>query len=208
MRVGVECADPEADRQPSPGFLDQARTFVAQRLPALEGARLVGPRACLYTNTPYDRFVIAWGLALVLLLSGCFALEDGPSGGVEMLRSEVEFVEDEGLEGSVSIDSLTWWPFLPQPGFGTTVEFEGAFVAVFRNVGEATVWVRYDLRFFDPEEFLIDAFIPIGQPVVLNAGETRRVEGDFLVRTDDPRDFERLALMKLVARIRWPDSLN
>ena len=47
MRVGVECADPEADRQPSPGFLDQARAFVAQRLPALEGARLVGPRACL-----------------------------------------------------------------------------------------------------------------------------------------------------------------
>ena len=68
--------------------------------------------------------------------------------------------------------------------------------------GEATIWVRYDLRFFDSEEFLIDAFIPIGQPVVLNAGgKRRRVEGDFLIRTDDPRDFERLALMRLVARI-------
>ena len=62
--------------------------------------------------------------------------------------------------------------------------------------------------FFDPEEFLIDAFIPIGQPVILNAGETRRVEGDFLIRTDDPRDFERLALMKLVARIRRPSELG
>ena len=147
-------------------------------------------------------------IVLVLLLVGCFAAEDGPSNAVEALRSEVEFVEDEGLEGSVSIDSLTWLPFLPQPGFGTTAEFEGVFAAVFRNVGEVTVWVRYDLRFFDQGEFLIDAFIPTGQPVVLNAGETRRVEGDFLIRTNDPRDFERLALMRLVARIRRPDSLN
>lgn len=147
-------------------------------------------------------------IVLVLLLGGCFAAEDGPSDAVDVLRSEVEFVEDAGLEGSVSIDSLTWLPFLPQPGFGTIAEFEGIFAAVFRNVGEATVWVRYDLRFFDPEEFLIDAFIPIGQPVVLNAGETRRVEGNFLIRTDDLRDFERLALMRLVARIRRPDSLN
>ena len=71
---------------------------------------------------------------------------------------------------------------------------------------KTTVWVRYDLRFLDQEKFLIDAFIPIGQPIVLNPGETRRVEGDFLIRTDDPRDFERLALMKLVARIRRPEE--
>ena len=145
-------------------------------------------------------------IALVLLLVGCFAAEDGPSDAVDVLRSEVEFVEDEGLEGSVSIDSLTWLPFLPQPGLGTTAEFEGIFAAVFSNVGEETVWVRYDLRFFDQEEFLIDAFIPFGQPVVLNAGETRRVEGNFLIRTDDLRDFERLALMRLVARIRRPEE--
>ena len=146
------------------------------------------------------------GIALVLLLVGCFASEDVLSGAVDVLRSEVEFVEDEGLEGSVSIDSLTWWPFFPEPGFGGTAEVEGVFVAVFRNVGESTVWVRYDLRFFDQEEFLIDAFIPLGQPVVLIAGETRRVEGDFLIRTDDPRDLERLALMRLVARIRRPEK--
>ena len=146
------------------------------------------------------------GIALVLLLGGCFAAEDVPSGAVDALRSEVEFVEDEGLEGSVSIDSLTWWPFLPQPGFGGTAEVEGVFVAVFRNVGADTVWVRYDLRFFDQEEFLIDAYIPLGQPIVLSAGEEQRVEGDFLIRTDDPRDFGRLALMRLVARIRRPEE--
>ena len=90
------------------------------------------------------------GIALVLLLVGCFAAQDGPSGAVDVLRSEVEFVEDEGLEGSVSIDSLTWLPFLPQPGLGSIAEFGGIFAAVFRNVGEETVWVRYDLRFFRP----------------------------------------------------------
>ena len=68
----VECAEPEADRQPSPGFLDQARAFVAQRLPALEGARLVGGRACLYTNTPDDHFVIDWAPgAGGILIAGC-----------------------------------------------------------------------------------------------------------------------------------------
>ena len=149
---------------------------------------------------------MSMGIALVLLLGGCFAAEDVPSGAVDALLSEVEFVEDEGLEGSVSIDSLTWWPFLPQPGFGGTAEVEGVFVAVFRNVGADTVWVRYDLRFFDQEEFLIDAYIPLGQPVVLSAGEEQRVEGDFLIRTDDPRDFGRLALMRLVARIRRPEE--
>ena len=149
---------------------------------------------------------MSMGIILVLLLGGCFASEDVPSGVVDALLSEVEFVEDEGLEGSVSIDSLTWWPFLPQPGFGGTAEVEGVFVAVFRNVGADTVWVRYDLRFFDQEGFLIDAYIPLGQPIVLSAGEEQRVEGDFLIRTDDPRDFGRLALMRLVARIRRPEE--
>ena len=145
------------------------------------------------------------GIALVLVLGGCFAAEDGPSGAEDGLHSEIEFVEDEGLAGSVLIDSLTWWPLLPRPGLGGTAEFEGVFAAVFRNVGAAAVWVRYDLRFFDREEFLIDAFIPLGQPVVLNAGAARRVEGEFLIRSDDPRDFERLALMRLVARVRHPE---
>ncbi|MDE2809855.1 MAG: FAD-dependent oxidoreductase, partial [Gemmatimonadota bacterium] len=68
----VERAEPEADRQPSPGFLDQARAFVAQRLPALEGARLVGGRACLYTNTPDDHFVIDWAPGMRgILIAGC-----------------------------------------------------------------------------------------------------------------------------------------
>ena len=68
----VERVEPEADRQPSPDFLDQARAFVAQRLPALEEAQLVGGRACLYTNTPDDHFVIDWAPgARGILIAGC-----------------------------------------------------------------------------------------------------------------------------------------
>ena len=68
----VERVEPEADRQPSPSFLDQARAFVAQRLPALEEARLVGGRACLYTNTPDDHFVIDWAPGTRgILIAGC-----------------------------------------------------------------------------------------------------------------------------------------
>ena len=59
---------------------------------------------------------MSMGIILVLLLVGCFATEDVPSGVVDALLSAVEFVEDEGLEGSVSIDSLTWWPFFPAAG--------------------------------------------------------------------------------------------
>jgi len=146
-------------------------------------------------------------VVLAVLFVGCFAGDDGVGGGGERqaLRSEVEFVHDEGLEGSVVVDSLAWLPFVPVPGFGGA-EFEGVFVVDFRNVGEERVWVRYDLRFFDREDFLVDAFIPFGQPVELEAGETERVEGAFRVRAADPRDFERLSLMRLVARVRWPEK--
>ena len=146
-------------------------------------------------------------VVLALFLVGCFAGDDGFSGNSErqILRGEAEFVHDEGLEGSIVVDSLRWMPFLPMQGFGG-VEFEGVFVAEFRNIGEERVWVRYDLRFFDQEDFLVDAFIPFGQPVKLEVGEKKRVEGEFRIRAEDPRDFERLSLMRLVTRVRWPEE--
>ena len=112
-------------------------------------------------------------IPILLLLVGCFAGENGAGSERGALRSEVEFVADEGLEGSVVVDSLAWIPFLPHLGFGSTTEFEGGFSGVFRNVDTTEVWVRYDLRFFDREEFLIDAFIPFGQPVVLAGGNRK-----------------------------------
>ena len=72
-------------------------------------------------------------VVLALFLVGCFAGDDGFSGNSErqILRSEAEFVHDEGLEGSIVVDSLRWMPFLPMQGFGG-VEFEGV---LWQNLG-------------------------------------------------------------------------
>jgi glycine/D-amino acid oxidase-like deaminating enzyme len=55
-----ETVDPDAKRQVTPEFLDQAREFVARRMPELAEGRLVGSRACLYENSPDRHFVVDW----------------------------------------------------------------------------------------------------------------------------------------------------
>lgn len=55
-----EAADPDAPRVASAAFLDEARAFVAKRIPQLASARLAGSRVCLYENTPDRHFVIDW----------------------------------------------------------------------------------------------------------------------------------------------------
>ena len=53
-------ADPDCNREPTEQFLSQAREFVADRIPGLTTAELVGGRSCLYTNTPDNNFVVDW----------------------------------------------------------------------------------------------------------------------------------------------------
>jgi glycine/D-amino acid oxidase-like deaminating enzyme len=68
----VELADPDVDRNPTDAFMESVRQFVAERIPALASAELVGGRSCLYTNTPDDRFVIDWVPdSQRLLIAGC-----------------------------------------------------------------------------------------------------------------------------------------
>ena len=148
-------------------------------------------------------------IALVLLLAGCFAAEDGPSDPVDVLRSEVEFVEDEGLEGSVSIDSfdLVCLVLATARTLDNSGILRGSLrlclaMSVKKPCGCATT-----CGFSDQEEFLIDAFNTVWATGTSSApGKRARVEGDFLIRTDDPRDFEWLALMRLVARIKRPEE--
>ena len=65
-------ADPDSDREPTEQFLSAAREFVADRIPALTEADLVGGRSCLYTNTPDDHFVIDWAPdSDRVLIAGC-----------------------------------------------------------------------------------------------------------------------------------------
>ena len=59
----------------------------------------------------------------------------------------------------------------------TTWRWRGPFRIEFRNTSDEPLQMRYDLRFFDEDGFLIDWFIPFGQPVVFAAGQTRLEEG-------------------------------
>ena len=69
--------DTEVDvpREPNDEFLAWAREFVAQRIPGLSAAPLVGGRACLYTNMADkadEEFVIDWARGYErVLIAGC-----------------------------------------------------------------------------------------------------------------------------------------
>ena len=142
-----------------------------------------------------------------LLMMGCGLVGDTTRPRDVERTSEVVFqTVADGLAGYVSIDSLEWVPFLPLPLSNGTFEIAGGFAAVFRNSGPDSVGVRYDLRFFDDEETLVDAFIPFGQPVVLASGQRRVVQGEFILRTGDLYQTEHLAHMQLVARVRNPEE--
>lgn len=62
--------DPDADRDPTADFLATAQRFVAERIPSLAKAKLVGGRSCCYTNTPDNGFVIDW-VSERVLVAGC-----------------------------------------------------------------------------------------------------------------------------------------
>jgi len=133
---------------------------------------------------------------------GC-GLTDDPTGPGDIeRRTEIILESEEGLEEAARVDSLVWRPFPPELGFENEIQaIEGTFSALFTNLTDQSLQIRYDLRFYDREDFLIDAFIPFGQPVRLSSRETLPVEGTFRIRSDDPRDLERLAMMRLFAKV-------
>ena len=55
-----EVVDPDAHHDATPEFLDQARDFVARRIPGLSPDRLVSGRSCFYANTPDLDFIVDW----------------------------------------------------------------------------------------------------------------------------------------------------
>lgn len=142
-------------------------------------------------------------LALMLAWTANCGLTGDPAGpGAIERRIEILLESEEGLEETVRIDSLVWRPFPPELGFENEIQaIEGIFSALFTNLTDQNLEVRYDLRFYDREDFLVDAFIPFGQPVRLSSRQTLPVEGTFRIRSTDPRDLERLAMMRLFAKV-------
>ena len=107
-----------------------------------------------------------------------------------------------GLSEAVVVDSASWFPAAQIPtGNENDVEVEGPFRIEFRNTSDQPLQMRYDLRFFDDTGFVIDWFIPFGQPVVFAAGQTRVEEGTFVVRTTPDLGRFGLAEMRIGARL-------
>jgi glycine/D-amino acid oxidase-like deaminating enzyme len=67
-----EIVDPDAHRNATPDFLEQARDFVMRRMPGLASAKLVGSKSCFYGNTPDHDFAIDWapGRSRILVAGG------------------------------------------------------------------------------------------------------------------------------------------
>ena len=132
---------------------------------------------------------------------GC-GLGGGATGTAEVDRRTEVFVEAaEGLEEAVRVDSAFWQTNLFAVGSGENLEVDGSFRVTFRNLTDLGLEVRYDLRFLDRDEFLIDLFIPFGQPLLLEAGAAQEVEGTFSIRIRDERDIELIAIMRIVAKV-------
>ena len=112
-----------------------------------------------------------------------------------------------GLSEAVAVDSASWFPAAQIPtGNEDDVEVEGPFHIRFRNTSEQPLRMRYDLRFYDDTGFVIDWFIPFGQPVVLAAGQAVIEEGTFVVRTTPDLGRFGLAEMRIAARLTLPEQ--
>ena len=133
--------------------------------------------------------------------AGC-GLADGAKGSGEVgRRTEVVVEAGEGLEEAVRVDSAFWQPGIFAVGSEDKLEVDGRFRIIFRNLTDLELEVRYDLRFLDRDEFLIDLFIPFGQPLVLGAGAAREVQGTFSIRIREEREIDLIAIMRIVAKV-------
>ena len=104
-----------------------------------------------------------------------------------------------GMTEAIVVDSAFWNPAaLLLTGDAAVLEVEGPFSILFRNVAEEPLEMRYDLRFLDVDGFLVERFIPFGQPVL--------GEGIFVVRTTPDIGRFGLLTMQIAARLVRPEQ--
>jgi hypothetical protein len=145
-------------------------------------------------------------LGMLLLAASC---GDGTGLGPrdpESLRSEL-LVESapEGQSESVRLDSAWWYPAaLLSTGDEAVLEVEGPFTIRLHNNGADTLSMRYDLRFLDDGGFLVDRFIPFGQPVLLPPGQAVLQEGRFVIRSSAEIGRFGLLTMRIAVRLSEP----
>jgi hypothetical protein len=143
-------------------------------------------------------------LTLAYLLAACGAA-NSPSGPRDLSRkSEIELRFTPGLEQTVQVDSINWNLGLYDFTVPDQVEIDGRFYIAFRNLSDRDLELRYELRFFDEDTFLVDLFRPFGQPLHLAAGQGLETSDEFFLRIPDPLDLRFIATMRLVANITAP----
>jgi hypothetical protein len=114
-------------------------------------------------------------------------------------------VAPEGMTEAVVLDSAFWTPAALLPtGNDAVLEVEGPFVIRLRNTGDTALTLRYDLRFLDDGGFLVDRFIPFGQPVSLPPGQVVLQDGTFVIRSTPDIGRFGLVTMQIVARLSLP----
>lgn len=106
-----------------------------------------------------------------------------------------------GLEGAVAADSASWYPAaVLATSDARIVEIEGPYRFRLRSAAPQGLSLRYDLRFFDVDRFLVDRFIPFGQPLLLGAGQATLAQGTFAIRA--PIDVGRYGLATMLIAVR------
>ena len=148
-------------------------------------------------------------LSLILLTLNVASCGNGsnPSSS-EIIKKHHEIIFQEihpKLEGFVRIDSVSWIPLLPINLPNSLVEIPGIFSATIQNNSNEIIWLRYDLRFLDDEGFLVDDYIPFGQPIIIDPNSKQTLNGEFIVRSANIDQAMRMATMQFAARIRLPD---
>ena len=111
-----------------------------------------------------------------------------------------------GLEQSVVVDSVSWEPLTLNTIVPGELEVVGIYAIYFRNATDQSLQLTYDLRFLDVDGFLVDRFIPFGQPVLLAAGQPVLGEGIFVVRTTPDIGRFGLLTMQIAARLVRPEQ--
>tara|TARA_B100000579_G_C22818538_1_gene849239 strand:- start:457 stop:915 length:459 start_codon:yes stop_codon:yes gene_type:complete len=145
-------------------------------------------------------------IVLTLNVASCGNGSNPSNSEIIKKHYEIIFQEiDPKLDGLVRIDSVSWIPLLPINLPNNLVEIPGIFSATIQNNSKKVIWLRYDLRFFDDEGFLVDDYIPFGQPIIVDPNSKQTLNEEFIVRSANIDQVMRLATMQFAARIRLPD---
>ena len=143
--------------------------------------------------------------ALGALLVACGQGDDanGPQNRLRTSQIVLE-AEEAALEQAVRVDSVFWDLDFIDPLDPEDVIVEGHFGLFVRNRAQEALTIRYELRFFDDDFFLVDRFIPFGQPLILEAGQLRTVTDTFTIRAGPIRELPLINLMQVAGTIQRP----